>query len=159
MSPSKAFNTPGIISSYSIVQNDNLRATFNSYLTASELNQGNLFAYIVPVTAYSESGSDWLEQVCSYISDNIDFVDKYLTENMPIIKFIRPMASFLIFLDCRELNLSQPELENLFIEKAGLALNTGTMFGPEGKGFMRMNIATSRATIKEALDRIKAAIE
>ena len=139
--------------------NDNLRATFNSYLTASELNQGNLFAYIVPVTAYSESGSDWLEQVCSYISDNIDFVDKYLTENMPIIKFIRPMASFLIFLDCRELNLSQPELENLFIEKAGLALNTGTMFGPEGKGFMRMNIATSRATIKEALDRIKAAIE
>ena len=159
MSPSKAFNTPGIISSYSIVPNDKLRATFNSYLTASELNQGNLFAYIVPVTAYSESGSDWLEQVCSYISDNIDFVDKYLTENMPIIKFIRPMASFLIFLDCRELNLSQPELENLFIEKAGLALNTGTMFGPEGKGFMRMNIATSRATIKEALDRIKAAIE
>ncbi len=159
MSPSKAFNTPGIISSYSIVSNDELREKFYNYMTASEYNQGNLFAYIVPATAYSELGTDWLEQVCSYISDNVDFVENFLTNELPLLNMIRPQASFLIFLDCRKLGLSQPELEKLFIEKAGLALNTGTMFGPEGEGFMRMNIATSRTTIKEALERIKKAIE
>ncbi len=158
MSPSKAFNTPGIISSYSIVPNEAIREPFYNYMTASELNQGNLFAYIVPATAYSERGTDWLDQVCKYISDNIAFVENYLTNELPVLNMIRPQASFLIFLDCRKLELSQPELENLFIEKAGLALNTGTMFGPEGKGFMRMNIATSRSTILEALERIKKAI-
>ena len=67
---------------------------------------------------------------------------------------IRPQASYLIFLDCRKLQLEQDELERLFTEKIGIALKTGTMFGEEGKGFMRMNIGTQREQVLKCLKKI-----
>lgn len=157
MSPSKAFNMPGIVSSYSIIKNDSLRRRFYSYLTASELDEGNMFAYITLEAAYTK-GKEWLEQVKCYISNNIDFTEQYLSKHLPDIKMIRPQASFLIFLDCRELGLRQSELVNLFVDKARLALNDGAMFGPGGEGFMRLNVACPRTTLFDALERINHAI-
>ena len=152
-SPSKAFNTPGIITSYSVVPNDSLRRRFYSYLEASELNCGNMFAYITAIAAY-RYGEQWLEELKCYLQENIDLVEKHLKKHCPQISMIRPQASYLIFLDCRKLQLEQDELERLFTEKMGIALNTGTMFGEEGKGFMRMNIGTQREQVLKSLKKI-----
>ena len=96
----------------------------------------------------------WLEELKCYLQENIDLVENYLKEHCPQISIIRPQASYLIFLDCRKLQLEQDELEKLFTENIGIALNTGTMFGEEGKGFMRMNIGTQREQVLKSLEKI-----
>jgi cystathionine beta-lyase len=100
---------------------------------------------------------DWLDQVIAYIQGNIDFTDRFLKERIPAIKAILPQASYLVFLDCRELGLSQPELVSLFVEGAHLALNDGAIFGKEGTGFMRLNVATPRSVLQKALEQLEKA--
>lgn len=156
MSPSKAFNMPGLASSYCIIENETLRRKFQSYMEASEFSEGHLFAYLSVEAAYS-NGVEWLEQVLDYIQGNIDFTDEYLKAHIPAIQMICPQASYLVFLDCRELGLSQKELVNFFVDGARLALNDGTTFGKEGEGFMRLNIACPRKVLTQALDQLKAA--
>lgn len=158
MSPSKAFNMAGLSSSYCIVPNQNIRKKFFSYLEASELCQGHLFAFISVEAAYS-NGTDWLDQMLGYIRENVDFVDEYLKQNIPSIRVIRPEASFLLFLDCRDLKLSQEQLVDLFVDKARLALNDGTMFGSQGTGFMRLNVACPRSVLKQALEQLRKACD
>ena len=116
-----------------------------------------MFAYLSVAAAYSH-GTEWLDQVIAYIKANIDFTENYLKEHIPAIRMIRPQASYLIFLDCRELGLNQKELNNLFVEDAHLALNEGTTFGKEGEGFMRLNIACPRATLEKALKQLEQAV-
>ena len=94
----------------------------------------------------------------AYSEGNVDFTETYLMDYMPAIKMIRPQASYLIFLDCRELGLDQKELNRLFVEDAHLALNDGTTFGKEGKGFMRLNIACPRAVLEQALKQLEQAV-
>ena len=158
MSPSKAFNMPGVASSYCIIENEDLNYCFQSYMQASEFSEGHLFAYLSVAAAYSH-GTEWLDEVVQYISDNIDFTETYLREQIPSIKMIRPQASYLIFLDCRELGLNQEALNRLFVEEAHLALNEGTVFGKEGEGFMRLNIACPRSVLAKALGQLKAAVD
>ena len=157
MSPSKAFNMPGLASSYAIIENDELRHQFQVYMEASEFSEGHLFAYLSVAAAYSH-GTEWLDQVIAYIKGNIDFTESYLKERIPAIRMIRPQASYLIFLDCRELGLNQEELNRLFVEDAHLALNEGTTFGKEGEGFMRLNVACPRATLEKALRQLEQAV-
>ncbi|MFV0328314.1 MAG: MalY/PatB family protein [Dysgonomonas sp.] len=158
MAPSKTFNIAGIVSSYSIIPNKELRDKFNAYLESSELDEGHIFAYLAAQAAY-EYGDEWLTQAKDYIWKNITFVDEYLKVNIPQIKAMIPEASFLIWLDCTELNLSQKDLVSLFVDDAKLALNDGTMFGHGGEGYMRMNIGTPLANIQKALDNLKKAVE
>ena len=157
MSPSKAFNMPGLASSYAIIENDELRHRFQKYMEASEFSEGHLFAYLSVAAAYSH-GTEWLDQVVGYIKGNVDFTETYLKEHIPAIKMIRPQASYLIFLDCRELGLNQDQLNRLFVEDAHLALNDGTTFGKEGEGFMRLNIACPRAVLEQALKQLEQAV-
>lgn len=157
MSPSKAFNMPGLASSYVIIENEEIRHRFHEYMEASEFCEGHMFAYLSVAAAYS-NGTEWLEQMLAYISANIDFTENYLKEHIPAIKMIRPQASYLIFLDCRDLGLSQKDLNRLFVEDAHLALNDGTTFGKEGEGFMRLNIACPMATLTKALEQLKQAV-
>ncbi len=158
MAPSKTFNIAGIVSSYSIIPNEELRAKFHTYLTASELEEGHIFAYLAAQAAY-DNGDEWLAEAKGYIRRNICFVDEYLKANIPQIKAMLPQASFLIWLDCKELRLPQEELVSLFVNDAGLALNNGSMFGKGGEGFMRLNVGTPQANIAKALDNLKKAIE
>lgn len=158
MSPSKAFNMPGIASSYCIIENKELRDRFLGYTSASEFNEGHIFSYLSVAAAYSH-GTEWLDQMLEYIQRNIDFTEDYLKKNIPQIKMIRPQASYLIFLDCRGLGLSQKELDQLFVDEAHLALNSGTTFGKEGEGFMRLNVGCPRSTLKQALEQLKTAID
>lgn len=158
MSPSKAFNMPGVASSYAIIENDKIRHRFREFMEASEFCEGHLFAYLTVAAAYS-NGTEWLDQVVAYIQGNIDFAEAYLKENIPAIRMIRPQASYLIFLDCRGLGLNQEGLKDFFANDVRLALNDGAMFGKEGEGFMRINVACPRSLLQKALEQLKAAVQ
>lgn len=156
--PSKTFNIAGIVSSYCIVPNEELRNRLFSWMAANELDEPHIFAPIATMAAFNE-GEEWRRQMLHYIEGNIMFVEDYLKENLPQIKPLRPQASFLVWLDCRGLHLQHDALVSLFVDEAGLALNDGEMFGKGGEGFMRMNIASPRAVLREALSRLKDAVE
>ena len=156
MSPSKAFNMAGLTSSYSIISNEVLRERFHRHLEHSELNLGHAFAFISVAAAYSH-GTEWLNQMLAYVQGNIDYMEQYLATSLPQVGMIRPQASYLVFLDFRKLGLSQAELNTLIVDKARLALNDGAMF--EGEGFMRLNAASPRSVIEEAMHRLSEAVQ
>ena len=156
MSPSKAFNMAGLASSFCIIKNEFLREKFKKFTEGSDLTEGHVFAFRSVEAAYTY-GEEWLSQVLEYLQENVIYTEQYLKEKMPRIKAIIPQASFLIFLDCRELCLSQKDLVDFFVDKAHLALNDGSMFGKEGEGFMRMNIACPRAILNRALNQLEKA--
>ncbi|MEA4916047.1 PatB family C-S lyase [Proteiniphilum sp.] len=157
MAPSKTFNIAGIVSSFAVILNKKIRERYLAYLEPRELQQGTIFAFTATRAAYDEC-EEWLDQMLAYVQANIDFVDNYLKENIPEIKTILPEASFLVWLDCRTLDLPQRELVKLFIEKAHLALNDGAMFGLGGEGFMRLNAGCPRSTLEKGLINLKKAI-
>lgn len=151
--PSKTFNIPGLVSSWVVVKNEELRKPFFHWLESNEFNASTFVATIATEAAYTY-GEEWLAEATAYIEENIATVIEYCSTKIPKIKAMRPQASFLMWLDCRDLGLSQTELVNKFINDAGLALNDGTMFGKEGEGFMRLNVACPRSVLVDALDRL-----
>lgn len=152
--PSKTFNIAGIVSSYAIVPDEKLRERFFRWLEASELSAAHLFAPIATMAAFNH-GEEWRQQMISYIEGNIRFIEDFCAENLPQIKPLRPQASFLVWLDCRGLGLGHDDLIDLFVNKAGLALNDGEMFSPGGEGFMRLNVGTSRKILEQAMNRLQ----
>lgn len=157
MAPSKTFNIAGIVSSFAVIPDKKIRERYLAYLEPRELQQGTIFAFTATRAAYDEC-EDWLDQMLDYVQGNIDFISNYLKENIPEIKVILPEASFLVWLDCRNFNLPQPELVKLFVEKAHLALNDGAMFGREGEGFMRLNVGCPRSILEKGLNNLKKAV-
>lgn len=156
--PSKTFNIAGIVSSYSIIPNDEIRTKFYRWLSANEFDEPTLFSPIATIAAF-RNGEDWRKELLSYIEGNIKFVEEYCQQKMPKIKPLRPEASFLVWLDCRGLGLNHDDLIDLFVNKAHLALNDGEMFGPGGQGFMRLNVGTPRAILTKALDQLCEALK
>lgn len=155
--PSKTFNIAGIVSSYAVVPDPKLRERFFKWLEANEMNAPHLFAPIATMAAF-RYGEEWRQQMLRYIEGNIVFIEDFCSKNIPQIKPLRPQASFLVWLDCRELNLTHDQLNDLFVNKAGLALNDGEMFSPGGEGFMRLNVGTSRAILEESMEHLLSAI-
>ncbi|MCH5312530.1 MAG: PatB family C-S lyase [Prevotella sp.] len=155
--PSKTFNIAGIVSSYAIVPDDTLRRRFFSWLQANEFNEPTLFAPIATIAAF-RYGEEWRRQMLRYVEGNIDFVIDFFANHIPQIKPLRPQASFLVWLDCRALNLTRDQLNDLFVRHAHLALNDGEIFGQGGKGFMRLNVGTSRQLLEKALEQLEKAI-
>lgn len=156
-SPSKAFNMAGFASSYAVIENPEIRKKFQSYVEGNMLGDGNVFAFQTVIAAYNE-GEEWLGQLLAYIQKNIDFLVDYIEKNIPKIKMIVPEASYLVFLDFRELDLCQKGIVELCVDKAHLALNDGAMYGKEGEGFMRINLACPQSVIKQALEQLKSAV-
>lgn len=157
-SPSKTFNIAGIVSSYAIVPNETIRNQFYDWLIANELNEPHIFAPIATIAAF-EQGEEWRQAMLQYVQNNIEFVIDYCAKNIPQVKPYRPEASYLVWLDCRELQLSQPDLVHLFVKEAHLALNDGEIFGKEGRGFMRLNVGCPRSTLQQALEQLRDAIK
>ena len=155
--PSKTFNIAGIVSSYAIVPDDTLRRRFFSWLDANEFSDATFFASIATMAAFTH-GEEWRQQMLRYVEHNIEFVENFCRDHIPAVKPLRPEASFLVWLDCHDLGLDHDALVNLFVNKARLALNDGEMFGPGGEGFMRLNVATPRSVLKQALEQLETAI-
>ena len=156
--PSKTFNIAGIVASYAVVPNSELRERFYGWMEGNELNQPNIFATIATIAAF-DNGEQWRQEMIEYIKGNIEFVEQFCCQYIPQIKPIRPQASYLVWLDCRGLNLNHEQIVELFTKRAKLALNDGAMFGSEGSCFMRLNVGTTRAVLATALEQLKSAVE
>ena len=155
--PSKTFNIAGIVSSYAVVPDPELRSRFFSWLKANEFDDPDIFAPIATVAAYREC-EPWRKALVAYLEENVRFTEDFCRTRLPGIRPLRPQASFLIWLDCRELGLGHDRLNHLFVRQARLALNDGEMFSPGGEGFMRLNIGCPRALLQEALERLETAL-
>ena len=155
--PTKVFNMAGIVSSYCIVPNATLRQKFFGWLSANEFDEPTLFAPIATMAAYRQ-GNDWRKQMLKYVEGNILFVEEYCKQYIPGIHPVRPQASFLVWLNCRDLHLTHDELLDLFIDKAHLALNDGEIFGPGGQGFMRLNVGCPRSIVQQGMEQLRNAV-
>lgn len=155
--PSKTFNIAGLQVSNIWIANKKMRDSFKEAIDRAGYSQLNNMGLIATKVAY-KYGEEWLEELKIYLKSNIDFVRKFLKDKLPNIKLIEPEGTYLLWLDCRELGLSEKERQGLIQNKAKLWLDTGTMFGKAGAGFERINIACPRKTLKEAMNRLKEAI-
>lgn len=158
MSPSKTFNIPALQTSYFVIPNEQLRNHLKKFLDQSELDNGNIFAYLTTIAAYTE-GKSWKMQMLDYVQKNIDFVIQFLKNEIPQIKPMKPEASFLIWLDCSGLEMNEEELFHFFIHKAGLGLNQGITFGPGGEQHLRINVACPQSILEKAMNQLKNAVK
>jgi len=158
MAPSKTFNLAGMATSSVIISNPQLRSAFQVMLDRVHVGMGNLFGMVASEAAYTH-GKDWLDQMLKYVKGNLDFLEDYLKSYIPQVGMIRPEATYLVWLDFRELGLNKEELKKFILKKAKLGLNDGPVFGPGGEGFQRMNVACPRSIVVEAMERLKRAVD
>jgi cystathionine beta-lyase len=155
--PSKTFNLAGLHTSNIIIPNRQIRASYKKTLLSTGLFGVNSFGVVALEAAY-EHGEEWLDQVLDYIQGNLNFLEEYVSQHIPQIRVVRPEGTYLVWLDCRRLGLGKWELKDLMLNEAGVYLDDGFIFGPEGEGFERVNIACPRSILAEALERIRNAI-
>jgi len=158
IAPSKTFNLAGMATSALIIPNEELRRLFSETIENLHISLGTLFGNVASQAAYTH-GDQWLGELVEYLRRNLDMAELYFRKHIPKITMIRPEATYMVWLDCRELGLSDDELRDFMIKQARLGLNEGRTFGPGGEGFMRMNIACPLVTLKEALERLKGAVD
>ncbi|RHF91469.1 pyridoxal phosphate-dependent aminotransferase [Roseburia sp. AM23-20] len=155
--PSKTFNLAGLQVSNIFIADEGLRKKFIRAVDQAGYSQVNLMGLVACQAAYEE-GAEWLLQLKEYLLENLSFVREYLKENLPEVKLIEPEGTYLIWLDFEALGLERKELEAL-IDKAGLWLDAGTIFGKTGIGFERINIACPRRTLEQAFVQLKKAVD
>jgi cystathionine beta-lyase len=156
--PSKTFNLAGLQMSNIIIQNEQLRTKFSNILENNSISIPNCFGIVALETAYNE-GEEWLDQVLEYLNGNMQFIDAFVKERIPEIKFIKPEGTYLAWLDFSSLGLSEIELEKWMQNDVKLALDEGYIFGKGGEGFERFNVACPREILEEALTRIEKAMK
>ena len=155
-SPSKTFNYPSLKVSNIIIPDSKLRGKFIETRKKSALRDPNCFASLVVEATYNEC-EDWLEEMIKYLKENLEFLKSFISQNLPQVRVIEPEGTYLVWLDFRDLGYDTKELTNIIKGKAKVALEDGFLFGKEGRGFQRINIACPRSIIEEALTRISNA--
>lgn len=156
--PSKSFNIAGLQVSNIFIENKKLRDAFRNEIVKSGYSQLNTMGLVAARAAY-ESGKEWLDEVRAYIKDNLIFFRDYLKENIGELSLIEPEGTYLVWVDFRKLGLIEKQREDLIVNKAKLWIDSGAMFGVDGEGFERFNIACPRSYLKQALDSLKKAVE
>jgi len=157
IAPSKTFNMAGLATSSVVISNNILKEKFDQILDTIHISMGNIFGAVASEAAYTH-GDEWLDELLEYLSKNMDYVEQFITEYIPEIKVIRPEGTYLMWLDCSDLNLKNKDLKDFMIQDAGLGFNDGRMFGAGGDQFMRMNVACPIQTIKIALRKLEQAV-
>ncbi len=153
-SPNKTFNIAAIQNGYAIIPNESIRKRFESLLKAHHVSRPNVFSIVATVAAYTE-GEEWLKGLLNYIEGNFEVVVKEL-DGCGGLRVSKPQGTYLMWLDFRETSLKDPFMDIL---RGGVWLQDGKVFGPGGEGFLRMNVATPRKILKEAIERIKKVLE
>lgn len=157
IAPSKTFNLAGMATSSLIISNEKIRKQYLQVLDTMHLSLGNLFGTVASIAAYTH-GDHWLDAMLAYVNNNISLLGEFLEQKIPKIRMIRPEATYMAWLDCREMGLDQKALNDFFIQKAGLGLNDGAMFGQGGEGFMRINVACPASLLLQALAQLEKAV-
>jgi cystathionine beta-lyase len=153
--PSKSFNIAGIVSAYAIVSDSILKKKFYKIFQRYHLTQSTPISLEATIAAY-QSSDIWLDTLLTYLKSNLQYIRKRLL-SIPHIEPMPVESTFLLWLDCRGLNMSDRDLEEFFIKKVRVGLNSGVSFGSGGSGFMRLNYATSKVVLKEAMNRLEVA--
>lgn len=156
--PGKTFNMAGLAISTICIPNKELRERFAKVYKAVHFAEGTVLGHVGFEAAYIK-GESWLSELIDHLQGNIDYLDLCLKEYMPSISMRKPEGTYLVWLDCRGLGLPQKDLKTFFFTEAKLGLSSGSSFGKEGEGFMRINLATPRATVEEAVSRLHSAYE
>ncbi len=156
-SASKTFNLAGLQFSVMFIQNPQIRAKFSDARNATGYDEPNLMGLAATQAAY-EHGKEWLTALKKHLASNRDFVRTFVKEKLPKARLIEPEGTYLLWLDFSAYGYSDSELDDLIVNKAKVWLDRGTMFGSEGDNYQRINIATPRALLQEALERIAGAV-
>lgn len=156
--PSKTFNLAGLQVSNIFIANKDIKKAFIDEINRTGYSQLNTMGLIACQAAY-EYGGEWLEELKEYLSENLSFIRSFLSEHLPQIKLVEPEGTYLVWLDCKNLGLSEQELEELIVNKAKLWLDGGTMFGKDGENFQRINIACPRPILKQAFKQLREALK
>lgn len=156
LSPTKTFNLAGLQAANMVVPNPKLRVRIEKECAATGYSHLNIMAVAATKAAYKH-GEEWLEGLLRYLGQNVTLLKTAFPENAPV-SALNIDGTYLAWLDCRKLNLSPSELDNLFLSKAGVWLHNGHTFGAGGKGFMRMNIACPKSVLEKAIQQIHAVI-
>lgn len=154
--PSKTFNLAGLQISNIFIPNENLRKAFKTEIDRTGYDEPNALGVVACEAAY-RAGEDWLDQLKAYLLKNLNFLRDFLQEKLPQIHLVEPEGTYLVWLDCSELVITGKELDQFIVDKAGLWLDGGSMFGPSGAAFQRVNIACPQATLELALNKLKEA--
>lgn len=153
-SASKTFNLAGLSTAYAVASNHQMLKKYNRQLELNGTDMGNVMGYEATKAAFSAMGEEWLAQLLEYLQGNVSYVREFLSLRLPKVKLVEPEGTYLLWLDFSEYGLSNSELGQKLIHEAGVGLNAGEMFGVQGSGFQRMNIACPRSTIEKALESI-----
>lgn len=153
MAPSKTFNLAGLASSEIIIPNPDLRAKFKAFMNDTVHIFGNIFGDVALEAAYTH-GASWLDQLRNYLTDNVNYCKEFFATNIPAIKTYQHEATYLLWVNFKELGYTHQELWDKLINVAHLGLNDGRIFGDAGDNFMRINLACPRSTVKEAMERL-----
>lgn len=157
ISGTKTFNLAGLQASTTVFPNLEMKEQYDRFWMNMDIHRNNAFSSVAMEAAFNE-GEEWLEQLLPYLSDNFEFIRVYCEKHIPRIKPNIPDATYLVWLDCRELGLDNEELRRFMIEKAGLGLNEGYTFGRSLEGYMRLNAACPRSVLAQALKQLEEAV-
>jgi cysteine-S-conjugate beta-lyase len=152
VAPTKTFNLPGLQSSVIITPDPKKKRAFDYRVKALSLHMMHFFTPDAVTAAYND-GEEWLDELLIYLKGNVDYAIEYLQRTLPEVRPMRPDGTYLLWVDCRGLGLDVPSLKDLMFHKAKVAFSEGSVFGKEGEGFLRINLACPRAILEEALER------
>lgn len=151
----KTFNVPGVILSNLLIPDQGIRERMKETMDRWGLHNPNIFAAGIMEAAYTQC-DEWIEQVNTYLDENYEFLKKYLEKNMPELEVIPSEGTYMAWVQTEKLQISPEELEKFFIEDAKVSVYMGSRYGKHTDSFIRINIATSRSYLQEALERIRA---
>ena len=154
VSPSKSFNLAGLQIATIIARDEAVRQRIDRAININEVCDVNPFGIEATIAAYNE-GEDWLLQLLEYLKGNYDYLCEFFRMHLPHIPVTQLEGTYLVWTDCRSLNILSETLQSRLLEETGLWLNSGTMYGAEGEGFLRWNIACPRAVLQDALMRFQ----
>ncbi len=158
MAPSKTFNLAGLSTSIVIIPDKKKFVMYERALNVGHIGMGNLFGTIAMEAAY-ELGDSWLNQLIVYLENNYNYLDTFISAELPRVKIMKPEATYLVWLDFSDYGMKDKELSEFIINRAGVALNNGARFGTGGEGYMRINIGCPKSVLNEALLRLRDAFQ
>jgi cysteine-S-conjugate beta-lyase len=156
ISPSKTFNLAGLSTSILICPDLSLKKKYDRTVEKLNIGMGNIFGAIALEAAYFH-GEEWLHQLIAYLESNLTYLNNFIASDLPKLSLVPTEATYLAWIDFRNLGLHKTHLKDFLVNQAGLGLNEGAMFGTGGEGFHRLNFAIPQSKLIEALNKLKKA--
>ncbi len=157
IAPSKTFNLAGLQTASVIIPNEELRRKYNALLKTLSIHMESFFGLTAIESSYTH-GEEWLEQLLEYLEGNLNALLEFARKHLPQVQVIKPEGTYLVWVDCTAISDKPQELKQLMFDKAGVAFSEGSVFGKQGSGYLRINIACPRSILMEALEKFAMAV-